>query len=292
MRNTTIAVALGAMLCLAGSARADLGDGLINYWNFDQNLSDSAGIYVGNASTVADNGTFAGANGTDGIGYGPGLFGGAGIEQNGAGGGAAGQENDGVVAVVPSADTHNGVPGDLTVSMWFQTAGFDSSWQTLISHGEQNNWRMARRGGDSVAAIAMGAGDIPGSAIGPDISAGTGWHHIVGVSEAGVSMRIWVDGALVATGAAPTISDPHGMLNIGGNPDTGANNREWWGEIDDVAMWGRVLTPEEIGDVYFLGLGGVALGEALPVPEPSSFVLAGLGLLGVGLAARRRRRAC
>ncbi|MCA9186310.1 MAG: hypothetical protein KDA99_11850, partial [Planctomycetales bacterium] len=77
-------------------AHAGLESGLLNYWNFDDNLDDAAHGLAGSASTVADNGTFDGTNGTDGIAYAAGLFGSA-IQQNGAGGGAAGQEDDGFV---------------------------------------------------------------------------------------------------------------------------------------------------------------------------------------------------
>ena len=79
-------VALAAVAFLAAMVTpsfAVLEDGLRNYWDFDNNLEDWAPSYPGTASTVADNGIFDGANGTGGIGYGPGLFGGGGLEQNG-----------------------------------------------------------------------------------------------------------------------------------------------------------------------------------------------------------------
>jgi hypothetical protein len=35
---------------------------------------------------------------------------------------------------------------------------------------------------------------------------------------------------------------------IGENP--GARNREWEGEIDDIAIWNRVLTAAEVATLY------------------------------------------
>jgi hypothetical protein len=277
---------------LAAPSRAAIVDGLVNYWDFNNNLNDSAHGLPGSASSVADTGTFAGANGTGGISYGPGLFGGNGIALNGA---AGAKQNDGYVSVTRSADTLFGAnatgttPNTMSLSMWVTVDGNDTSWQTMISHGEGNQYRIARRDASVTnAAYAGGSGDIPGSNIGADLSGG-GWHHIIGISEGGVSTRLWVDGALVATGTAPTINDAQGAsalnLNIGANPDTGAQNREWWGQIDDVAQWNRVLTESEIAQIWGGGPNSaVSLGRL--IPEPASALL---GLLGLGLIVRRRR---
>ena len=48
-------------------------------------------------------------------------------------------------------------------------------------------------------SYAGGSGDIPGSALGTDVTDGE-WHHLVAISEHEVSTRLWVDGELVATG--------------------------------------------------------------------------------------------
>lgn len=274
----------------AAPSLAGLEDGLRNYWEFNGSLNDVAGDFAGTANTVVDNGTFAGANGTDGIDFGPGNFGG-GIEQNGAGGGAGGQENDGFVLVPRSADTLYGSTSTVTTSMWVKAAGFDTNWQTMLAHGEGNQYRIARRGGDvpPVASYAGGSGDIPASGIGPALD-DDAWHHVLAISEGGVSTRIWVDGGLVETGAAPTIDDngngnPNDPdLYIGANPQTGANNREWWGEIDDVGQWDRVLTDVEIGSIYEAGQGGAPL--ATLIPEPSSVTLLLFGLLGLRFRKR------
>ena len=220
---------------------------------------------AGSASTVADDGTFAGANGTGGIRFGAGLFGGAGIEQNGALGAA---ENDGYVHVVRSADTLAGATSTITTSLWLKTAGVDTNWQTILSHGEGAQYRIARRAGSipPIASYAGGSGDIPlNDTTGTPIGVDNGWHHVVAISQGGVSTRLWIDGTLVATGGAPAINDngnnnpPNPDLFIGANPQTGTQNREWWGEIDDVAQWNRVLNEGEIARIYGAGRFGAAI---------------------------------
>ncbi|MGK0190306.1 MAG: hypothetical protein ACI9R3_006129, partial [Verrucomicrobiales bacterium] len=251
-----------------------LADGLVNYWNFDNNLDDSAHGAAGTASSSSDVGSFDGANGTDGISYSSGIFGGA-IDTNGATGD---NQNDGYVRVPRSADTlfganatNPGAPNTVTTSLWIKATGFDTGWQTILSHGEGAQYRFARRGTDdpNVAAYAGGSGDIPSAAGGPTINPDTGWHHVVGISEGGVSTRLWVDGELVATGDAPVIDDARsdGALDlfIGGNPDTGDQNREWFGGIDDVAQWNRALSDGEIATIWKGGAGssiGSLIGSA------------------------------
>ena len=121
-----------------------------------------------------------------------------------------------------------------------------------------------------------------------DIS--VGWHHIVAITDgAAGNTRLYVDGILESTGGAPAINDAQGGgildFNIGANPDTGAQNREWNGNIDDVAQWNRALTDSEISELWGGASSAQSLG-ALIIPEPSSGLL---GLLGLGLILRRRR---
>lgn len=280
-------MSLLVVLTMTGASQAGVLDGLNNYWNFDNNLNDTAP-----GGAVTDNGTFDGLNGTDGIGYGPGLFT-AGIELNGSTGD---NQNDGYVRIPQSEDTLYG-GGSVTTSLWVKTSGVDTGWQTILAHGEGSQYRLARRAESNppIAAYAGGSGDIPGDdvtgpAIGDTDGASNGWHHVVGVSEAGVSTRLWVDGILVATGDAPTIVDDGNSspaapdLFIGANPQTGDQNREWWGEIDDVGIWGRALSESEILQIYDAGNAGIPLAG---VPEPSTALLSLLGLFG--LAGLRKR---
>jgi hypothetical protein len=281
----------------ASPARGDLVDGLLNYWNLDGALEDSAPDVPGSASTVADDGSFDGEFGIRGIGFAEGLFGDA-IEQDGASGRA---QNNGFVRVPSSADTTRGGLS-LSISAWVETAGFDTTWQTLLAHGEGGQYRLARRDNSNFVAYTGGAVDIPTSNTGVDVGPGTGWHHIVVISEHGVSSRIWVDGTLVATSPGAAILNNDGNnnptnpdFNIGANPQTGGQNREWFGKIDDVATWDRPLLESEIQTIFEAGTDGMPLSVLLvrePVPSLSLMGLAGLlaVLLLVGSAFLLRRR--
>ena len=135
------------------------------------------------------------------------------------------------------------VEGDVSISAWFTVDAFDTSWQALIAKGENNGWRIHRRSGEPTMTYAGGSPE-PATG-GPDVTDGE-FHHIVAISENGVSTRYWMDGELASTGPAPNIQLPttNNRVRIGDNPST--NDREWEGFIDDVAIWSRALTAQEI----------------------------------------------
>lgn len=231
-----------------------LGKKLLAYWTFDNTLEDIAHTLPGE-SMVADNGTFTGPE-TDVFYASEGLFGSSALEQTGG---------DGWVTVPSSVDTLRQIDNSVSVSAWVKVNNFDVAWQSIIAHGEGSQWRMARRAEEPTASYAGGATDLPGEGIGPSIGFDGEWHHIVGVSDSAAGLTaFYVDGVEIAIGAAPNLQNKRPTdadipdLFIGANPQAG--NREWNGQIDDVAVWGRGLTQEEITEIF---TAGVSLGDLL-----------------------------
>ncbi len=247
---------LAALLLLTvPEARGQLIDGLLSYWNFEGDFNDSAGLHAGSASTVADDGTNAGGN----VALTP--------------GGPLGTYGDFARDFVEVANSDDVLAAgeSLSISAWFRVDGFDQSWQALIGHGEGSDYRVARRGAEQTMGYAGGVTDIPDANVGPGINDGN-WHHVVAITEAGLSTRLWLDGALVATGGVPALTNNGAArMMIGGNPDTGTDAagayRAWNGGIDDVAMWNRPLTATEIANIRNTGLGGQSLAVLLNIDD-------------------------
>lgn len=125
----------------------------------------------------------------------------------------------------------------------------------------------------------------------PPLSLGQ-WHHVAMVVDGPFRRAtLYRDGRrsgwefLVGSTFYPA---PVDHLNIGGEPTFDNPNQGYWdGKIDDLALWTRALTEEEVMAIYFAGVEGNSLMTL--VPEPGSLALA-LGGAG-GLLALRRRRA-
>ncbi|MDP3772440.1 MAG: LamG domain-containing protein [bacterium] len=80
------------------------------------------------------------------------------------------------------------------------------------------------------------------------------WHHLVGTwSSGGKTMRLYLDGVEVATnaGASGSITYYEKPLEIGVNTNTA--NTEFNGLIDDVRIYNRALSPQEIQRLYNVG---------------------------------------
>ncbi|MCA9246691.1 MAG: PEP-CTERM sorting domain-containing protein [Planctomycetales bacterium] len=109
-------------------------------------------------------------------------------------------------------------------------------------------------------------------------------HLAISFDDATNTKSIYVNGVLENSTTSDTydpMTDPN-PLSIGAGGDTGGSFR-FNGLLDDAAYFNRALTQEEIQ----LVMNSNAF-RAATIPEPTSIVLLGLGL--VGLASRRRRR--
>jgi len=207
--------------------------GLIAYWPFDGDLDDA----VGNS-----HGTGQGA---EEISYTDGRFG-SGIELDGV--------DQFVETPVENEEMFDFQDGTgFSISAWYKVGEFTKNWQALIAKGEGNRWRVHRRGGENILTGNGGNGDVPAGT--PDINDGE-LHHIVLVSDPeNDEVRLYSDGELSSSNNAPAIQSNDNPMMIGENPD--ARNRTWSGIIDDVGIWNRPLTEDEIA---FLAGNSIAAG--------------------------------
>ena len=147
--------------------------------------------------------------------------------------------------------------GSMTVSVWCTAAAIDTSWQCLIAKGEGNAWRVHRRGGDEPPEFAWVGGTGETSSHGTPIIIGTDpetWHHVVGVTDGATGIvSLYIDGVEVGTNEGAVLEDRGNRMRIGDNPD--AAGRGWNGKIDDVAIWARALSADEIAEIWDEGDG-------------------------------------
>jgi len=249
-------------------AKADITDGLVAYWPLDEGTGTTTADKSGNGN----DGTFIGAPGWD-----SGKFGGA-------------LDFDGIDDVVDCglAPELNFGTGDFSVSLWVKVSvdpGPDTRHVFQKGDDDFDNWAMEFRDNDG-GDIEFEIEDGTDHKVDTDDPHGTGliddeWHHIVMMRET-VKLRVYVDGAedmgVAAEGASNIPADYDIDTSLGnafiganydGSPDRVGGENFFVGLIDDVAVWNRALTAEEVTYLWNNGDGNTtALSEPGKASSP------------------------
>jgi hypothetical protein len=252
--------AAGVLLVATGVAQAGTIDSAALYYALDGNATDGTvngrdGTIIGTASFVAD-------------------------RDGNAGGALSLNGSTWVSAPV------NTVGAEQTFAGWFSTsavsgllfgptAGTFHTYNVFIDATGHIGFRQYRNG-------VGGYVDV----LGPVVNDGL-WHHVVTLrSDASKSIELYVDGVSVDT---YTESDPGwtswafgNSLGFGHVDDLDFDGY-FVGKLDDVALWSRKLSADEIQEVF----GGSP--TLVPLPSAAWMGLALLGGLGL-LRTRRERR--
>ena len=113
--------------------------------------------------------------------------------------------------------------------------------------------------------------------------AAQGWHHLVAVDDGGV-MKLYLDGVLdTGPNVSSAINFPVDFVL--GRLQPGNSARSFDGLIDEFAVYDQALSQERVLEHF----RAAEIVPAAGTPEPSTFILAVLGLPFV-LVRRRRRR--
>jgi hypothetical protein len=221
---------LGLISIYSGPVRADLNDGLVAYYPFDGNANDQSG--KGNDGVLQGNVNFA----SDRTG-----------RQNSA------ANFDGVSAVIevkdsPSLDSIE-AQNAVTVASWINIRNWYQGWNVfnvINKYNPQNDW------GWEFAAFAKWVRSLGGLEVGCSWSAlFNRWYHVaIAYDKSTGTASFYVDGALLCSQAqtAGIAASNGGPLYIGYSPigpDEFSN-----GLIDDLRIYNRALSGEEIGDLF------------------------------------------
>ena len=146
-------------------------------------------------------------------------------------------------------------PDQLTLETWVKGDG-GSYYQGLLTKTTSTNWNdgfgLVRVGNSVRFFINNWAGDFIEAALPDDV-----WTHVAATYD-GASMKLYIGGVLAAERAfTGAIVHSTGPLAIGSAP---LGNNIWGGSFDDVRIWGRARTAQEISAGFARPLTGSEAG--------------------------------
>lgn len=204
--------------------------GLVNRWKFNEtagtNAADSAGT---NTGTLTNGPTFT----------------------TGQSGNAVALDGTNDYVATGGLGT---LGGTSTLSAWIKTTqvGASTFWTAPGIAGVEQYWGSNDVFWgiiDAQGRIGVKAGDDAAASSTTAINDGV-WHHIAFTRNAGTgALQVFVDGVLegTATGAVGTKSTPFNSIGRIENTNGPANHLQ--GSLDDVRVYNRVLTAQEVIDV-------------------------------------------
>ena len=137
------------------------------------------------------------------------------------------------------------IQNQITLACWFKVTAFTRNWATILSMGD-DSYRISR--GESNYSMHFGFNGAVSSPYswfdGRKRVNDEQWHHVAGVYD-GTEARIYIDGELDASQPAT------GQINASSYPfyigeNSQATGRFWNGLVDDVRIYNRALSEEDI----------------------------------------------
>lgn len=277
-QKLTVVSALAVALCATANAQ------LLHRYDFETDASDSVGTADGaiyGSATISGGGLYSGGSGILGQ-----LSGG--LPQNGAG--------------LP-ASAVSGITGAFTIECWLQTpfgGGFTTAFSFSDGTTSQYVLGTPARGNSpyasSIAAIGGGGSTTEQLATGRYFDTDELLQMMVTFDGSTLTYyqnsQTDYDGFNTANGLSASLTDPG--LDLSTLTQIGVNGGAPWpdnsmaGTVYDFRIYGQSLSAGQVATLY--GLGADASNGAISavlIPEPTSFALAGFGILGMLIARRR-----
>lgn len=138
--------------------------------------------------------------------------------------------------------------GDFTAACWFYDSGSSGSNARMVDKAYSTGFYLGR----GISANQYGGGiKQTGSPFGTFATFGTGaWYHLC-MTRIGTAQVIYKNGVSAATATvAGTACD---TTKIGIGDAYGGTATNWNGYLDDIRIYNRGLTPEQVAALYALG---------------------------------------
>jgi len=223
--------------------------GLVDWWAAEDNTIDNMG---NNNGTLVGGATYA--NGEVGQAF---LFDGS----------------SGYVSISdsPSLDV---ATTNITIELWLkvnQTTP-NSDWRGIVSKGNLS-WQLEGIQGSGAVAFTINPTD-PGLYGTRNINDGL-WHHVAGVYD-GSHLYIYVDGSLDTSTAttATFVAQTNDPLLLGANPHA-PQPYYFNGLVDEVSIYNRALSAQQIQTIYLAGSNGKCLLPVAITSQPTNETVLG-----------------
>ncbi len=155
---------------------------------------------------------------------------------------------------------------DRTIELWVNADSWPASGEAFLAgygnFGSNNATYQLGTTGDRVyfspwGSLISGPSLVPGQ-----------WYHVA-VTNVGNSVTLYVDGVVVANGSF-NINTPSGTSFYAGRiPGSLGDTRRLVGEIDEISVYDRALSGDEIRAIYRAGAGGKIKGPGISVTPTS-----------------------
>ena len=182
-------------------------------------------------------------------------------------GGAIAFDGSNYVEVPHHASIGGDVTGGLTVTAWFRAnvpLPGDGAGQRMLEKGNNYFFLQGVRPGGMNFLVKNGGSNFT-AGIGESLEADT-WYHIAGVFD-GSSAKAYINGELKGTVEVPGPIDDSGLPMRIGSDDGGSFFN---GTMDDVLIWSRPLSAEEVRRAMDRDFEGPVEGSLEIVEEPES----------------------
>ncbi len=222
------------------STNVGLNSGLVGYWTFDGPTINWATDGVQDKSGSGNNGLMVGMSTT----------------------------TSPVIGKIGQALSFNGIssyvdipmtftPAQMTVSIWFKANSLTGDNPRFVANGhtdaDDKGFQLMVNGGTNNGFFDVGNGSTACTANWsvPLLSTGI-WYQYVGVYT-GTAAYAYINGQLVgsATGCSGSIASDGDDINIGRNPNYTGDYVN--GAIDDVRLYTRALSAQEVQQLYLMG---------------------------------------